>query len=150
MRQTVCLARKQHSHDSAAAAMVCELHQAYGHPEPGMPMWALRSLRAKLILEECAEAADAIMGRENWKGNTLEPPPNGPTDRAHVLKELADILVVTYGAADVLGLPLDTAFMRVHISNMSKVELDGTVRRREDGKILKGPRYLPPNLDDLV
>lgn len=44
----------------------------------------------------------------------------------------------------------DEAFLRVHASNMSKVGDDGKPIRREDGKILKGPNYKPPVLDDLI
>ena len=45
---------------------------------------------------------------------------------------------------------LEEALFRVHKSNMSKLGLDGKPIRREDGKILKGPNYQPPKLDDLV
>jgi hypothetical protein len=33
---------------------------------------------------------------------------------------------------------------------MSKLGLDGTPIRRADGKVLKGPNYQPPILNDLV
>ena len=42
------------------------------------------------------------------------------------------------------------AFLRIHKSNMSKVGDDGKPLRNENGKILKGPNYIPPTLDDLV
>lgn len=42
------------------------------------------------------------------------------------------------------------AFTRVHASNMSKLGPDGKPIRREDGKVLKGPSYAPPQLIDLV
>lgn len=46
---------------------------------------------------------------------------------------------------------LGVAFERVHSSNMSKLGDDGKpVRRKIDGKILKGPNYEPPVLTDLV
>lgn len=45
---------------------------------------------------------------------------------------------------------LQEAFRRVHISNMSKLGEDGRPIRREDGKVLKGPNYLPPDLKDMV
>ena len=35
-------------------------------------------------------------------------------------------------------------------SNMSKLDEDGKPILREDGKVLKGPNYKPPNLEDLV
>lgn len=42
------------------------------------------------------------------------------------------------------------AFKRVHNSNMSKLGEDGKPIKREDGKILKGPKYKEPNFNDLV
>lgn len=42
------------------------------------------------------------------------------------------------------------AFARVHASNMSKLDDDGKPIKREDGKVMKGPNYKPPVLDDLV
>lgn len=42
------------------------------------------------------------------------------------------------------------AFRRVHLSNMSKLGEDGKPIKREDGKVLKGPNYVKPNLEDLV
>ena len=38
------------------------------------------------------------------------------------------------------------AFEEVHRSNMSKLGLDGNPIYREDGKIIKGPNYFPPDL----
>lgn len=42
------------------------------------------------------------------------------------------------------------ALRRVHISNMSKRTSDGTVIRNGEGKVLKGPNYRPPILNDIV
>ena len=55
-------------------------------------------------------------------------------------------------AVDFLGRDTNffEAFRRVHLSNMSKLGDDGFPIRREDGKILKGPNYVEPNLKDLV
>ena len=49
-----------------------------------------------------------------------------------------------------LGLPVQEAFNRVHASNMSKLDEDGNPIYREDGKVMKGPNYKPPYLEDLV
>jgi NTP pyrophosphatase (non-canonical NTP hydrolase) len=70
-------------------------------------------------------------------------------DRIHTLKELADLVFVCYQYAIARNWNLDTAMKRVFESNMSKF-VDGKPLRREDGKILKGPDYQPPFLDDLV
>ena len=45
---------------------------------------------------------------------------------------------------------LEQALRRVHRSNMSKLGDDGKPIYREDGKVLKGPNYQPPDLSDLV
>ena len=45
---------------------------------------------------------------------------------------------------------LEQALRRVHKSNMSKLGEDGKPVYREDGKVLKGPNYQPPDLSDLV
>lgn len=66
------------------------------------------------------------------------------------LKELADLVYVAYQYAENLGWDLDEALNRVHQSNMSKLGEDGEPVYREDGKVLKGPNYEPPNLSDLV
>ena len=42
------------------------------------------------------------------------------------------------------------AFKRVHLSNMSKLGIDGKPIFREDGKVLKGPNYKKPYLTDLI
>ena len=42
------------------------------------------------------------------------------------------------------------AFLLVHESNMSKLDLDGKPIFREDGKVLKGPNYRAPNLSHLI
>jgi len=66
------------------------------------------------------------------------------------LKELADLVYVCYQYAENLGWDLDEALDRVHKSNMTKLGEDGQPIRREDGKVLKGPNYQPPNLTDIV
>lgn len=42
------------------------------------------------------------------------------------------------------------AFLRVHESNMSKLDDNGRPILRDDGKVLKGPNYKVPDLSDLV
>ena len=70
--------------------------------------------------------------------------------REDCLKELADLVYVCYQYAANLGWDLDEAMYRVHESNMSKLDEYGKPIYREDGKVLKGPNYAPPNLNDLV
>ena len=70
--------------------------------------------------------------------------------KENCLKELADLVYVCYQYAENMGWDLDEAMHRVHESNMSKLDNEGNPIYREDGKVLKGPNYQPPNLADLV
>ena len=75
---------------------------------------------------------------------------HGRNHQEDALKELADLVYVCYQYAENMHWFLDEALNRVHISNMSKLDEDGKPIYREDGKVLKGPNYKPPNLSDLV
>ena len=75
---------------------------------------------------------------------------SNPSNKANILKELADLVYVCYQYAANLGWDLDEAMYRVHESNMSKLDENGKPIYRDDGKVLKGPNYAPPNLNDLV
>ncbi len=66
------------------------------------------------------------------------------------LQELADLVYVCFQYAENMEWDLEEALDRVHKSNMSKLGLDGKPIRRADGKVLKGPNYQPPILNDLV
>ena len=71
-------------------------------------------------------------------------------DKSETLKELADLVYVCFQYATNMGWDLDEALTRVHLSNLSKLDDNGEPIYREDGKVLKGPNYQPPNLSDLV
>jgi hypothetical protein len=67
------------------------------------------------------------------------------------LKELADLVYVIYGYANVRHWNLDEAIKRVHENNLGRcIQPDGSIKRREDGKILKNPDYPSVVLDDLI
>ena len=66
------------------------------------------------------------------------------------MKELADLVYVCYQYAANMQGDLDEAMYRVHESNMSKLDEYCKPVLREDCKVLKGPHYKPPNLEDLV
>lgn len=63
---------------------------------------------------------------------------------------LTDILYVTAQQMRVLGLPVDALLREVQRSNMSKLGEDGHPIFREDGKVLKGPKFSPPNLRKVL
>jgi len=70
---------------------------------------------------------------------------------AEELKELADLVYVCYGYAEACGYNLTEALVRVHQNNIGRcIQPDGTVHRREDGKIIKNPDYPKVQLEDLL
>jgi predicted HAD superfamily Cof-like phosphohydrolase len=73
-------------------------------------------------------------------------------DDAHnELKELSDLVYVCYGYAKAKGWNLDEAIRRVHRNNVGRcLQPDGTVKRREDGKILKNPNFPKVDLRDCL
>ena len=99
-----------------------------------------RSSQKDLIVEEFKEflEADGFMFK------------HGQNHQEDCLKELADLIYVCYQYAENMHWFLDEALNRVHLSNMSKLGEDGKPIYREDGKVLKGPNYKPPDLSDLV
>lgn len=67
------------------------------------------------------------------------------------LDALIDILVVTVGAIHSMGVDAEGAWKEVFRSNMAKVDpTTGTVRKREDGKVLKPANWEPPRLDRYI
>ena len=71
-------------------------------------------------------------------------------DDVDQLKELADLVYVCYQFAASQEWDLDEAMRRVHESNMSKLDEYGKPIYRPDGKVLKGPNYKEPYLQDLI
>ena len=98
-------------------------------------------LQASLIWEELNEFFDAYEQSLEYIQNKRS--------REDALKELADLVFVCFQFAAAAGWELDEALERVFESNMSKL-VDGKPLKREDGKVLKGPNYQPPYLEDLV
>ena len=113
-----------------------EFRQAYGIQNS----LSQRETQRSLIVEEFEEfkAADTQMVLMH------------PQDREACLKELADLVYVCAQYAENMDWDLEQALRRVHKSNMSKLDDDGKPVKREDGKVLKGPNYQPPDLSDLV
>ena len=75
---------------------------------------------------------------------------DSPPLKAECLKELADLVYVCYQYAENMRWDLDEALNRVHLSNLSKLDENDQPIYRADGKVLKGPNYKPPYLEDLV
>jgi predicted HAD superfamily Cof-like phosphohydrolase len=114
-------------------ALVHEFHEAFKLPigtEPVLLDGDRTGLRYDLIREELEELADA----------------QNSGDLVGIADALADLAYVVFGAAVEYGIDLDRVIREVHRSNMTKLGDDGKAIRREDGKVLKGPHYEPPNV----
>jgi len=75
----------------------------------------------------------------------------GFNDPEAELKEMADLVYVLYGYAIARGYDLDKAFSLVHENNLSRMRQDdGTIKRREDGKIIKNPSAPKVDLSSCI
>lgn len=117
---------------------VKEFHRTYGLPIVETPTMAppdRAKLRINLIDEEMSEFVTAIFR----------------DDIVEVADALGDLIYVVIGAALEYGIPLEAVVTEIHRSNMSKLDENGNpIYREEDGKVLKGPDYFPPNLKGVL
>ena len=70
-------------------------------------------------------------------------------DRKEFLDAIADQVVTGVGAAHCAHMDGAAAIERVNLSNWSKFDDEGMPIFNEHGKIAKGPKYAPPDLEGL-
>jgi predicted HAD superfamily Cof-like phosphohydrolase len=104
------------------------------HSTPTVPTKEQQSTFGELIMEEVAELALAFE-RE---------------DPVETFDAILDIIYVTAQQGHLYGYPIEAGLREVHRSNMSKLGEDGLPILREDGKVLKGPNFSPPDLKGLL
>jgi len=92
------------------------------------------NMYVKLIDEEIRELYDAITAH----------------DQVETVDALIDILVVTIGALHSMGADAEGAWKEVMATNFAKIEANGKVRKREDGKVLKPAFWQPPQLEQYL
>ena len=117
--------------------MVGDFMEAFGQEVLYMPKMTdtnLAALRLDLINEEVQELRDGL----------------GKRSMLEIADALTDILYVVYGAGHAFGIDLDECFNEVHRSNMTKLGEDGRPLYRDDGKVMKGPNYEDPNLEQFL
>lgn len=102
-------------------------------PTSNSPLWRLRMA---LVREEFDEFCEAMVSE----------------DLVKIADAIMDLHYVLSGTSVSFGIPEDRCFEEVHRSNMSKLDKDenGEIRRREDGKILKGPNFSEPDLHSII
>lgn len=121
--------------------LVQDFHTAYKQyigKSPSIPKKEVQSLRNRLIVEECIEVQDELTSKE--------------PDINKIAKELADLAYVLYGTIISYGLQdkFEDVFQEVHNSNMSKLDENGNVIYREDGKILKSSLYKEADINKIL
>lgn len=117
--------------------LVKEFHQTFGHPVAQKPTLVgddRQALRIELIREELFEFKEAVVAG----------------DLVAIADALGDLDYVVNGAAIEYGIDLPKVTAEIHRSNMTKLGPDGKPIYREDGKILKGKDYEPPQLEPLL
>ena len=109
-------------------------HAAFGLPVRAWPTADIpveeAQLRQALLDEEVDELRDAVVAG----------------DVVAIADALADIVYIACGTAHAYGVDLDAVVAEVHRSNMTKLGPDGRPVYRDDGKVLKGPTYEPPQV----
>lgn len=94
------------------------------------PKLADGELRLRLIMEEWLELRDA------WRVDDL----------IGVCDAIADLLVVVLGTAVACGVDAQALFVEVMRSNETK----SVGLKDEHGKVLKGDRYVPPDIRQII
>lgn len=93
-------------------------------------------LRFNLMAEENTEYLEACVAN----------------NKEQIADALGDMLYILAGTALEHGMQdyMERIFLEIHRSNMSKMDENGKPIFREDGKILKGPKYFKPNLNKIL
>ena len=117
-----------------------EFHRTFGthienEPSAEIPDDVI-AIRMKLLQEELDEYKAAALGR----------------DLIAVSDALTDLLYVLLGTYVSHGLQdfAEALFDEVHRSNMSKLDENGHPVLRDDGKVLKSPRFIEPDLENIL
>lgn len=119
---------------------VHEFHTAFGLGIKNVPIAnigeARNLLRYKLMREENEEYFEAANNN----------------DLVEVADALGDMLYILAGTIIEHGMQYKIAevFDEIQRSNMSKLGEDGNPIYREDGKVLKGPDYFKPNIQEIL
>ena len=142
-----------------ATELVAEFHDAFNVPAPYRPSEIepdREKMRLRIDLEEFLELVEACGMELFAHGHPVALEncafiPNGKApDPVEIADALGDGVYVKYGHAIERGIPLDDVLREIHRSNMSKLGDDGKPILRDDGKILKGPNYSPPDIAKVL
>ncbi len=135
---------------------VKEFHETFGHPvseTPVVPDDGRVMLRLELIREEFCELLEASGFKDaaqEIRAVYLNPDEDYSPDIVGIADALGDLDYVVNGSALEHGIPLPAVTAEIHRSNMTKLGPDGKPIYREDGKVMKGEDYEPPQLEAVL
>lgn len=116
--------------------------QACGHE----PSHKLTSLYHDLVREEVGELEEAMAAF-----NASETEAEEVAAKAEALDAICDSIWVLIGLAKAMDLPLEPGWDAVTSTNLKKIDpVLGTVRRDENGKIMKPERWVAPDMVRLI
>ena len=92
------------------------------------------SLHNRMLMEELEEMQAAMISR----------------DMKEIADACGDLIYIVTGLADECGIPLLEVMDEIFHSNMTKLGEDGNPVYREDGKLIKGPNYIPPDINRIL
>lgn len=75
---------------------------------------------------------------------------NNLINNNYSMETLNELLIVTYRSLSKLGVDANDVFGEVHNSNMSKLDKDGKVLYREDGKVMKSDQYFAADVSKFI
>lgn len=139
-------------------SQVRAFHKAFEFPtSPAEPRLRMEELRASLIGEEAIETMIALVGSVKAQAllQTLlvkvlqeqaQAKRSGESDLVESIDGCMDLLYVVYGTLETIGVDGEPFFDEVHRSNMAKA--GGA--RRPDGKRLKPPGWMPPDIKGVL
>lgn len=137
--------------------LVSEFHSVYSLPnrvdahQPATLDFDRLHMRMNLIGEEFTELVTAVYGEEagraiseaRAKARDLD---DHTRDLVETADALGDLVYVVYGMALEAGIDLPAVLGEIQRSNLSKLLPSGSVVLRTDGKVLKGPDFVEPDI----
>lgn len=102
--------------------------------KPTFPSDDIRQLHMQNLDEEVAELVRAEID----------------DDMVNVADALGDIIHSVFYYAAQYGINMDAVLEEIHQSNLSKINKDGSILKYQNGKIKKGPDYVPPDIKKVL
>ena len=117
-----------------------EFHRIYKLGNSEKPIGKLENQKENLRFELMKEENDEYLEAAK-KGDIVE-----------VADALGDMMYILCGTIIEHGMQhiIEEVFDEIHRSNLSKLDENGNPIYREDGKVIKGPNYFPPDIKKIM